>query len=185
VSETRHESYWVVRLNLAPEALGSKARTRVMVIEGLALHRDWITTLARWHFDQWGPLTGSNTIEEYVRFLDDATRCTIVPSVLVASLDGEPAGSATLLRCDMEIRNDLAPWLGQLFVAPAYRKRGIGAALVRAVAAEARRIGYDRLHLYTSGELPRFYERLGWSVRDRVHYLGKERVVMQYDIAAQ
>jgi GNAT superfamily N-acetyltransferase len=155
-----------------------------MVIEGLALYRDWITTLARWHFDQWGPLTGSNTIEEYVRFLDDATKRTTVPSVLVAVMDGKLAGSATLLRCDMKIRNDLAPWLGQLFVAPAYRKRGIGTALVYAVAAEARRTGYDRLYLYTSGELPRFYERVGWSVHERVHYLGKERAVMQYDIAA-
>ena len=156
-----------------------------MVIEKLALHRDWITMIARWHFDQWGPLTGSNSIEEYVSFLDDTTKCTTVPSVLVASVNGEPTGSATLLRCDMEIRNDLVPWLGQIFVAPSYRKRGIGTALVRAVAAEARRIGYDRLYLYTSGELPRFYECLGWSIRERVRYLGKERVVMQYDPAVQ
>ncbi len=156
-----------------------------MVIEKLTLHSDWITTIARWHFDQWGPLTGSNTIEEYTSFLDDATKCTTVPSVLVASLDGEPMGSATLLRCDMEIRNNLTPWLGQLFVAPRHRKRGIGTALVRAVAAEARRIGYDRLYLYTSGELPQFYDRLGWSVRERVYYLGKERAVMHYDLTAQ
>jgi GNAT superfamily N-acetyltransferase len=156
-----------------------------MVIEGLALRRDWITTIARWHFDQWGPLTGSNTIEEYTCFLDNATRPTTVPSVFVASLDEEPVGSATLLRCDMEIRNDLTPWLGQLFVASAYRKRGIGSALVRAVIAEARRIGYDRLFLYTSGELPRFYGRLGWFVHESVHYLGKERAVMHYDLAAQ
>lgn len=156
-----------------------------MVIEGLALHGDWITTIARWHFNQWGPLTGSNTVEEYASFLEDATRCTTVPSVLVASLDGELAGSATLLRCDMAIKSNLTPWLGQLFVTPAYRNRGIGAALVRAVTAEAQKIGYDRLYLYTSGELPRFYERLGWSIRERVHYLGKGRVVMQYDLAAK
>ncbi len=152
-----------------------------MVIERLAVHREWIATIARWHFDQWGPLTGSNSMEEYTGFLDDATKRTTVPSVLVASVGGEPAGSATLRDCDMTVRSNLTPWLGQLFVAPAYRKRGIGAALVRAVAAEARRIGYDRLYLYTSGALPRFYERLGWSTRERVHYLGKERAVMQCD----
>ena len=156
-----------------------------MVIEELALHRDWIATIARWHFDQWGPLTGSNTIGEYIRFLDDATKHTTIPSILVAMMDGKLAGSATLLQCDMEIRNDLAPWFGQLFVTPSYRKRGIGAALVRAIASEARRMGYDRLYLYTSGELPRFYERLGWSIHESVHYLGKERTVMEYDLAAQ
>lgn len=156
-----------------------------MVIEQLTLRRDWITTIARWHFEQWGSLTGSNSIEEYTRFLDDATQGTDIPSVFVASVGGEPAGSATLLRCDMKIRDNLTPWLGQLFVTPTYRKRGVGAALVRAVAAEAQRISYDRLYLYTSGELPRFYERLGWSVRERVHYLGKERAIMRYDLIAQ
>lgn len=152
-----------------------------MVIEKLS-RSDWMTTLARWHFDQWGPLTGSNTVEAYVRFLDDAMRCKTTPSVLVAIMDGKLAGSANLLRCDMKIRNHLTPWLGQLFVAPSYRQRGIGTALISAVVTEAQRIGYDRLYLYTSGELPRFYARLGWSVHERVHYLGKERTVMQYNL---
>jgi hypothetical protein len=31
--------------------------------------------------------------------------------------------------------------------------------------------------------LPRYYERHGWVVRERVAYVGKERVVMEYDIA--
>lgn len=51
--------------------MGGKATNPTMVIEKLALHREWIATLALWHFDQWGSLTGSNTIEEYTSFLDD------------------------------------------------------------------------------------------------------------------
>ena len=70
-------------------------------------------------------------------------------------------------------------------MAPNFRKRGIGTALVRATAAEARKNGYDQLYLYTSGELPQFYERLGWTVLETAHYLGKERAVMQYDLATQ
>ena len=154
-----------------------------MVIETLALHRDWVRQIARWHFDQWGPLTGSGSFEEYLRFLDGAATHATVPSVLVAVENSELAGTASLIRCDMEIRNELTPWLGQLIVAPECRSRGIGSALTQAVAAEARRFGYGRLYLYTSGDLPRFYERLGWSAREQVHYLGKERTVMQYELS--
>ena len=154
-----------------------------MVIEKLALHRDWVDKIARWHFDQWGPLTGSGSCEEYLRFLDDAARHTTIPAVLVAVEHGELAGTASLIRCDMEIRSELTPWLGQLIVAPECRSHGIGSALAQAVAAEARRVGYDRLYLYTSGDLPPFYERLGWSAREQVHYLGKERTVMQYELS--
>ena len=83
----------------------------------------------------------------------------------------------------MTIRADLTPWLAQLFVAPTSRGRGIGAALVKAVAHRAERCGFKRVYLYTSGELPRYYEQLGWIPRERLAYLGKERVVMELDIA--
>ncbi len=153
-----------------------------MIIEKLALHRDWINVLAHAHFDQWGPLTGSATVEEYIGFLGETAECSKILSVFVASLSGLLVGSGTLRRCDMEVRKGLTPWLGQLFVFPIYRRHGTGAALVRAVAAEARSVGYDTLYLYTSGQLPTFYKRLGWSLRERVEYLGKERTVMQYNL---
>jgi GNAT superfamily N-acetyltransferase len=72
----------------------------------------------------------------------------------------------------MTIRAALTPWLAQLFVTPAYRKGGIGGALVEAAVAHVRELGYDQLYLYTSGELPRFYQRLGWDIREMVPYRG-------------
>jgi hypothetical protein len=60
----------------------------------------------------------------------------------------------------------------------------IGAALVRAAAARTKSLGFRRLYLYTSGDLPRYYERLGWVIDERVEYLGKERTLMHYDLVA-
>ena len=161
--------------------LGGGDDDRCMIIEEIGSHRDWITTIARWHFDQWGRLTGSDTLAEYVRMLQQSAGSGSVPTVLVASDGTELLGSASLLRCDMTIRADLTPWLAQLFVTPAHRRGGVGAALVKAVAQQAKRLGFERLYLYTSGDLPRYYERLGWVVRERVAYLGKERTVMEFD----
>jgi len=152
-----------------------------MQIERLSQHKDCIKQLSRWHFDQWGQLTGAHTFDEYVRVLEDSATNGNLPMVLVAIVDGMLAGSATLLTCDLPIRNHLSPWLGQLFVAPQYRSNGIGSSLVRAATVEARSIGYGQLYLYTSGTLPLFYERLGWSVLEKVDYLGKERSVLYYD----
>src|SRR5262249_12973892 len=83
----------------------------------------------------------------------------------------------------MSIRPSLTPWLAMLFIAPDYRNQGIGAALVRAALGRTQALGFRRLHLFTSGDLPRYYEKLGWSIDERVQYLGKERTVMHYDLA--
>jgi hypothetical protein len=56
----------------------------------------------------------------------------------------------------------------------------VGSALVRAVVDEAARLGVAALYLYTtSRENEAFYRGLGWSVRERVEYLGKRRVIME------
>lgn len=152
------------------------------VIEHISLHPEFIGTIAQWHFDQWKDLTGFSTLEGYIAFLERCQESTTIPYVLVAHSDRQLLGSVNLVACDMKIRSDLTPWLAQLFVAPAHRKLGIGKALVHAAVAQARELGYGRLYLYTSGELPQFYERLGWVIRETVYYLGKERVVMQFDV---
>ena len=60
----------------------------------------------------------------------------------------------------------LKPYLSNLLVAPPARQRGIGAALVRACEAEARRWDEDVVVLHHDTEdakLDRFYKRLGYA----------------------
>jgi GNAT superfamily N-acetyltransferase len=155
-----------------------------MVIGDLGEHLVWLPTLARWHFDQWGPLTGATTLEGYVALLTVAARRRTVPSVLVA-VDGEELlGSANLVAADLPPRPELTPWLAQLFVAPARRRAGVAPALVRAVLERARGCGFGRVYLYTSGTLPQYYARLGWSLVELIAYLDQERTVMHHDLQA-
>ena len=154
-----------------------------MQIDRLGRHRHWIPTLARWQFDYWGPLTGFDTLEQYVGALEEWSIGEAIPTVLVAFDGTDLAGSVNLRRSEMETRPALTPWLAQLFVAPGRRGGGIGAALVAAALAHAGRCGFDTLYLFTSGTLPEYYSRLGWVELERVAYLGKERAVMQHQVS--
>jgi predicted N-acetyltransferase YhbS len=155
-----------------------------MVIGDLGDHLAWLPTLARWHHDQWGPLTGAGSLDEYTALLTKTAASRTVPSILVA-LDGDRLlGSATLLAADLPPRASLTPWLAQLFVDPARRRDGIGAALVRAILDRARACGHARVYLFTSGTLPEYYRRLGWREIERLDYLGRERTVMDHEVAA-
>src|SRR5262245_8378622 len=56
---------------------------------------------------------------------------------LVAKADGEPVGTCLLVESEIEPNHDVSPWLAGLFVVPEYRRKGAGAALVRAIEDQA------------------------------------------------
>ena len=156
----------------------------MMRIDHLSRQRDAIPTIARWHFDQWGLLTGYPSEAEYTGYLRQAAASTALPTILVARSGEDILGSASLVRCDMQTRIELTPWLAQVYVSVDARGQGVGAALVRAAAGRAGEIGFPVVYLYTSGDLPAFYARLGWTTHEVTHYLGKERTIMELAVGA-
>jgi N-acetylglutamate synthase-like GNAT family acetyltransferase len=88
-------------------------------------------------------------------------------------------GSASLVRHDMDTRPELTPWLAGVFVAPEYRRRGVGAELVRRVMTEAGVQKVQTLYLYTVHS-EAFYANLGWSLQERTAYRSQNVVIMTY-----
>ena len=55
-----------------------------------------------------------------------------IPVGLIGFVDGEPAGTVSLLEKDLEECGDLRPWLAGLLVSPEHREKGVADALVNA-----------------------------------------------------
>jgi len=97
--------------------------------------------------------------------LEDVRREISGGRVLVALEGGEVVGT---------VRYELKPdclYVGRLAVLPAYRKHGVGAAVMAYVEGLAPRLGRRRIQLATRESMPgnlRFYERLGYRVVERV-----------------
>ena len=100
-----------------------------------------------------------------------------LPCAWVAFADQEPVGSVSLVECNMDTRKDLTPWLSALFVVPAHRGGGIGAALVKRCEREAALAGANRLYLYTERAVE-YYRRLGWEVMFAEVYEEKPVTIM-------
>jgi len=148
-------------------------------IEDLSARTDLVPLLARWHFAQWGDLTGASTESDYRALLSRNTSTCNLPLTLIAIKHDRLLGSVSIVHCDMDVRSDLEPWLSQLYVAPQERGRGIGSALVHAAVERSRQLGFGHFYLYTSGTLPSFYERMGWTRLEVVRYKDKDRTVME------
>jgi GNAT superfamily N-acetyltransferase len=100
---------------------------------------------------------------------------------LLAEVGGRPAGTCLFVRREIDLVHELTPWLAGLYVAPEFRNRSIGRALVAAIEGHARKVGCDRLHLYTSGA-EAYYAQLGWHVSERFPWDGEPFVLMHRDL---
>ncbi|WFB11843.1 GNAT family N-acetyltransferase [Streptomyces sp. LX-29] len=91
--------------------------------------------------------------------------------LLATGPDGRPVGTIRFLHgaaADRKyghtgIDGGTTAALGRLAVGRAARGTGLGAALVRAVEAEARRIGLSGVYLEAQTQAVGFYERLGYT----------------------
>ncbi|MDQ0510978.1 GNAT family N-acetyltransferase [Ancylobacter amanitiformis] len=86
-----------------------------------------------------------------------------IPSSFVAHRGAEFLGTVALIESDIKDRPGLTPWLAALWVEPAARRQGIGAALVRHATRAAFAAGHARLHLCATAQNAPSYQRLGWS----------------------
>ena len=128
----------------------------------LAEHRELVPWVAAEHFREWGAGHPGATLERWV--MDRAgTFADRIPWTLVALQGETPVGTAGLVHCDMDTHPELTPWLSGVYVAPAWRRRGIGTILVQAAEAKAKEWRMTEIYLYTE-HAAALYQRLGWSV---------------------
>lgn len=117
------------------------------------------------------------TVEDLTRNFSEHLNRDRIPLTLIAFLDGQPAGTASIFIHDLDTRPDLSPWLAAVYVAPPYRQQGIGSELVKAVESAAQKLQIVRLYLFTPDQ-EHFYTHLGWSVLERVEFWNQTVVVM-------
>jgi predicted N-acetyltransferase YhbS len=150
-----------------------------MQIEYLADRPEFIPTLARWHYEEWGYLRPDDSVEARIVRLQGRCNRKKIPLTFVALSDEQLIGSASLVEHDMDNRPELSPWLAGVFVSTEFRRQGIGAALVRRVMDEGKALRVSRLYLYTTDRAA-FYAYFGWSLMEHTIYLQNEVSIMSY-----
>lgn len=145
---------------------------------GIAEHLELVSTIARWHWDEWGHHDPAGSLESWTAALAQRTNAAGIPTTFVALENNAPIGSTCLVEHDMLTRRDLTPWLAGVFVLPEHRRRGVGSALVTHAVEKAAAFGIERLFLYTNGAEP-LYAKLGWREREHEFYEGRTVTIME------
>jgi predicted N-acetyltransferase YhbS len=141
-------------------------------------HPEFFPLVAQWNWDEWHSLLSERSPAEFEGWLRANVQRNAIPTTLLA-LDGRiPVGTVSVVEFDLDSVNDRSPWLASLFVLPSRRGRGLGQALVHAAVAEAARLGFGVLHLYTPGQ-EAFYSALGWERVESLKYRGQPITIMR------
>ena len=151
-----------------------------MKIDYLANQKRFAPTLTRHMYAHWRSLLDSmgKSRQDFAQSMRDRYHRDSLPLALVAYEKHQVLGTIALKPQDLDIRPELTPWLGGLFVLPQYRRRGIGSALISGIVAEAERLRLPCLFLWTPSS-ERLYARHGWSLLERAPYHGHEISIMK------
>jgi GNAT superfamily N-acetyltransferase len=145
----------------------------------LADRPEALALVARWYHDEWGYLIEGETQERTNERVGEYLNCGEMPFILLAVDGPEVLGAAQLKFYEMkDLFPDEAHWLGGVYVSPGHRGRGLGSYLAEAIAARARGLGVETLHLQTERLDGGLYARLGWRPVAQVNNHGLEVLVM-------
>ncbi|MFC1890989.1 GNAT family N-acetyltransferase [Thermodesulfobacteriota bacterium] len=148
-----------------------------MQIFNLKNRPEHINKIAKLLFDQWGHLRPGSTLDSAINRVEMRYQGDGIPSIFVAEIDSEPAGTVSIVKHDMDIRKDLSPWIASLYVAEEFRHQKIGRKLITFIESYAKEIGVKKTYLFTPDK-QKMYSLLGWRHFENIGYQSKMVTIM-------
>lgn len=135
-----------------------------MRIEELSRHRNLLDLVAATLHESWGdlpPWAETKTIRE--RLASGATQAAFPRTLVAVTDDGELAATGSVKLFELPSQPDRVHWIGEIFVLPEHRGRGLGSRMTKSLSDYAFAKDVSEVFLYTPDQQS-LYERLGWSV---------------------
>jgi GNAT superfamily N-acetyltransferase len=153
-----------------------------MQIAYLADHPHHIPTVAAWQYEEWGHLNPGDSLQGRIERLGQHLGRPGIPTTLIAVDNNIVMGCAGLVINDLRSHPDLTPFMASVFVAPAYRGRGIATALAAQMKVVAQELGFPLLYLITPDQ-QKLYARIGWVAQRDLEYRGEVVTLMAVTLA--
>ena len=146
------------------------------------LRPEHIDPLAQALYTEWHDFAPWSSVDKIRAYSETCLQGSGLP-VAFAAVDGQGRllGSSALKRHDIAALPQYEYWLGDVFVLPPYRGKGVGKLLVEHCLGAAREMRLPALYLYTP-DVQAVYEKYGWREIERRRHNGETVSVMKLDL---
>lgn len=121
---------------------------------------DFVEVCTSWWFQHWGLFKPHGTFDRLMKDSIEASATGDLPRCWIPTVDGVPVGSVFLKAQEHSQYTHLSPWIGDLYVHPRFRQRGIAQGICRFAEQQAREHGFSACYAQT--DMPAFYAKMGW-----------------------
>lgn len=150
-----------------------------MKVEFLADHPVAIARVARWYFNEWGPLIDGDSVEQAAARLRTYLNTDKLPFILIGMEDSEVLGAVQLKYRELaELFPEKEHWLGGVYVDAAHRGKSVAVRLIDRLIELAPAFGVKQLYLQTEHLDGGLYRRLGWLPVEQIRHRGIEVLIM-------
>ncbi len=144
-----------------------------ITIDFLANHPGLIEPVANWCCSEWPWYYNDGDYSTAYAYHSRTAVLSGIPCALVALDEGRLVGTIAILEEDMDIREDLWPWLGCLVVAPSERGKGIASRLIVEGLKLSATIKIPKIFAWTEKLSPHL-RAAGWKYLASPSYQGKK-----------
>ncbi len=136
-----------------------------MQIKNIKHYPEFEETVATWLFNEWGLKGSEEYWKEWVKFSQDET--STFQTFVVVEKD-KLLATYGLMPCDLQSRQDLFPWIGNLFIPKEHRLKSISILIAIHKHSEKifRKLKLKTVYVYTPHN-PLLFKRFGYK------YFGK------------
>ena len=107
---------------------------------------EMLDIMTGWMYHWWGKDEGRSW-EEVRCYMEHGIPKGRMPQTFGMFLDGTLIGMYQFRLDDLFVRPDLYPWLANVYLEPAYRNKGYGAALMESIHRNAKTLPFQELFL--------------------------------------
>lgn len=148
-------------------------------VELLARHRQLLPLVEQWFVTEWPSWYGTGGPGKVREDLEAFAASEVnLPIGFVAFSEGNAVGAGALKSESIPTHTHLTPWAAAGYVVPAYRGRGIGAAMLAAMVSHAQELGFPRIYCGTSTAEP-LLRRCGWTSLALIQHAGKPLTIFR------
>ena len=105
--------------------------------------------ISQWHYNEWGKLYPDESQNDFYNELIQSLKEDNISSTWLLLNGNKVIGSASILEIDLITPENFNPWLGNIYILPSYRGKGLGRNFVREVMKKIQDSGIENLYLYT------------------------------------